>query len=43
MQRIKGLVCEFARDLDLELQISPRQQRRVESIEFVRQRRDEQH
>jgi hypothetical protein len=42
MQRIRGLVCEFARDLDLEFPVSSRQQRRIESIELVRQQRNEQ-
>src|SRR5438105_4162320 len=42
MQRISGLVCEFAREHDLDLTASTRQQRRIDSIELVRRNRDEQ-
>src|SRR3954469_4426548 len=42
MQRVRGLVWEFARDHNLELTLSPRQHRRVESIESARRQREEQ-
>ncbi len=40
MEHVKGVVCKLAHENNIDLVVSKRQQKRIESIEFVRDQRE---